>query len=104
MIPSLETWHAARLFQCYGTRCERLLEGTRSLEQLGEDFGHGLTAREVDYLMRDEWAKSAEDILWRRTKLGLKFSPEQSARLEAYVSGRNAKTYRQARYGSASSG
>ena len=89
---------------CYGTRCDLILDGVRRLEDLGEDFGHGLSAREVDYLMREEWVKSAQDILWRRTKLGLKFSFEQSARLEAHVAGRDTESYREARYGSAGRG
>jgi glycerol-3-phosphate dehydrogenase len=97
-IPGLELKQAARLFRSYGTRCGLILEGVRRLEELGEDFGFGLSEREVDYLIGAEWAKSAEDILWRRTKLGLQFSPEQSARLEAYVAGRKGGNYRQARY------
>ena len=104
MIPGMELRHAARLFHCYGTRCTVILDGVRGLEDLGEDFGHGLSEREVDYLMREEWAKSAEDMLWRRTKLGLKFSSDQTARLEAHVAGRDREIYSQARYGSAGSG
>jgi glycerol-3-phosphate dehydrogenase len=103
-IPGMELRQAARLFHCYGTRSNVILDGVRRLEDLGEDFGHGLSEREVDYLMREEWAKSAQDILWRRTKLGLKFSSEQSAHLEAYVTGRHTESYRPTRYGSAGSG
>ena len=55
---------------------------------MGEDFGHGLTAAEVDYLIAHEWARSAEDVLWRRTKLGLHFTPEQTARLQACITER----------------
>ena len=104
MVAGMEVRQAARLFHCYGTRCDLILDGVRRLEDLGEDFGHGLSAREVDYLMREEWVKSAQDILWRRTKLGLKFSFEQSARLEAHVAGRDTESYREARYGSVGSG
>ena len=42
---------------------------------MGHDFGAGLTAREVDYLIANEWAETADDILWRRTKLGLRLTP-----------------------------
>ena len=49
------------------------------------DFGAGLTEAEVDYLVSREWARTAEDILWRRSKLGLRFSAEQAAALAAYL-------------------
>ena len=49
---------------------------------LGADFGAGLSEREVDYLMREEWAQSADDVLWRRSKLGLRFSAAQTAALD----------------------
>jgi glycerol-3-phosphate dehydrogenase len=52
---------------------------------MGQDFGAGLTAREVDYLIAHEWARSAEDILWRRTKLGLRLSVAQAEAVQAYV-------------------
>jgi glycerol-3-phosphate dehydrogenase len=55
---------------------------------LGQDFGHGLSAREVDYLCAEEWAEEVDDILWRRTKLGLLFSEGQKAQLEAYLAQR----------------
>ena len=57
-----------------------LAEATSSrlnMADLGMDYGHGLTEREVSYLIEQEWARSADDVLWRRTKLGLHFSSEQ---------------------------
>ncbi len=72
----------SRLVRHYGTRVERLLDGARSLGDLGECYGADLYEREVAYLIAHEWAASAEDILWRRTKLGLRLSPAQVARLE----------------------
>jgi glycerol-3-phosphate dehydrogenase len=78
---------AERLFRCYGTRCARFLEGAGKLADLGEDFGSGLRQREIDYLMREEWAQSAEDIAWRRTKLGLTLTAPQLDRLKSYMSG-----------------
>jgi glycerol-3-phosphate dehydrogenase len=86
-IPDMPEKQAGRLFRCYGTRTQRLLQGVRRLDDLGEDFGGGLRRREVDFLMEEEWAKSAEDILWRRTKLGLVFSADQCLRLQAYMEG-----------------
>jgi len=55
------------------------------MADLGTVFGADLTAREVDYLRKEEWAATADDILWRRSKLGLRFAPEQTAALEAYL-------------------
>ena len=55
------------------------------------DFGHGLFAAEVDYLIANEWARTAEDILWRRSKLGLRFSDDEVAKLEIYLAGKVAK-------------
>ena len=74
-----------RLCRAYGTRVPVLLSGVASAEDLGRDFGAGLSEREVDYLIDNEWAETAEDILWRRSKLGLRVSPEQSAALESYM-------------------
>lgn len=54
----------------------------------GEDFGHGLTADRVDWLVENEWARTAEDILWRRTKLGMRFDAAQTERLTEYLEGK----------------
>jgi glycerol-3-phosphate dehydrogenase len=74
----------ARLTSTYGTRAQRLLDGVRSVADLGEHFGGGLYAREVDYLIANEWARTAEDVLFRRTKLGLHVDPQAVERLSAY--------------------
>jgi glycerol-3-phosphate dehydrogenase len=60
-----------RLARAYGTRADRLLQGCASMADLGRDYGAGLHQREVAYLRAEEWAETAEDILWRRSKLGL---------------------------------
>lgn len=70
-----------RLVQLYGTRSNKILNGTKSHEDLGEHFGADLYSKEVSYLMENEWASTADDILWRRTKLGLHFTPDQKNRL-----------------------
>jgi glycerol-3-phosphate dehydrogenase len=69
---------ARRLARAYGTRVETLLGSARGLADLGEDLGAGLHEAEADYLMKREWALSAEDILWRRSKLGLHLLPQGS--------------------------
>ncbi|MFA5959104.1 MAG: glycerol-3-phosphate dehydrogenase [Tatlockia sp.] len=74
-----------RYLASYGTRTEQLLLGMSNTDNLGQDFGAGLFQREVDFLVQEEWAMSAEDILWRRSKLGLHFSPEKTARLAQYL-------------------
>jgi len=78
---------ARRLVRAYGTRTEQILEGAHSMGDLGRDFGEGLTAAEIDYLRAQEFALTAEDILWRRSKLGLRFSPDQARALDAFLSG-----------------
>jgi glycerol-3-phosphate dehydrogenase len=86
--PFLGDLLAYRLARAYGTRVEGLLGDAASMADLGEDFGAGLTAREVDYLAASEWARTAEDVLWRRTKLGLHLPPGAAERVEAYLAGK----------------
>ncbi len=74
-----------RLGRAYGTRIDALLDGVKSTADLGRDFGAGLTEREVSYLVANEWATTAEDILWRRTKLGLRLDAEQVAALATHL-------------------
>ena len=77
-----------RFCRHYGTRITALLDGVTIAADMGLDFGAGLTAREVDYLVANEWAETADDILWRRTKLGLRLSPAEQEALAAYVTSR----------------
>ena len=74
---------ARRLARAYGTRVEAIIGGAKSFADLGEHFGAGLTAAEVDYLTRHEWAMTDEDILWRRSKLGLHMSDAELSRFAA---------------------
>ena len=69
----------------HGVLCNDILEGCSTLKDLGKDFGGGLTEREVAWLQDNEWAQTAEDILWRRTKCGLHMSPEQRDRFASYM-------------------
>ncbi|MDP5102606.1 MAG: glycerol-3-phosphate dehydrogenase [Erythrobacter sp.] len=85
LYPFLGAAQAARLIRLYGTRAAGFLGNAAAPDDLGEAFGHGLTAAEVDYLTTHEWARTAADVLWRRTKLGLHFTPAQTARLDAYL-------------------
>ncbi|WKN21439.1 glycerol-3-phosphate dehydrogenase [Azotobacter vinelandii] len=76
---------ARRWATTYGSRAWRLLENVNGPADLGEHFGATLHAHEVDYLCAQEWAREAEDILWRRSKLGLFLSLEEQERLRAYL-------------------
>jgi glycerol-3-phosphate dehydrogenase len=87
LYPFLTGRHAARLVLQYGTRAQTIVSGARSMADLGTCFGSDLTAAEVGYLIDEEWASTAEDILWRRTKLGLRFRPDQVGALEAWFRG-----------------
>lgn len=75
-----------RLATAYGTRLDRLLDGVESMAQLGRHFGAGLYEAEVRYLLDNEFARTAEDILWRRTKLGLRMTKAERSKLEAALS------------------
>lgn len=83
--PFLDAEHAYRLARAYGTRAARLLDGARSESDLGRHFGATLYEREVRYLIDTEWARTAEDILWRRSKLGLRMSPEEADVLSDWI-------------------
>ena len=86
--PFLSDALAYRLARAYGTRLEKMLSGARTLQDLGEHFGAGLTETEVSYLRTTEWASTVEDILWRRTKLGLHMSQAGQARFGEYMNRR----------------
>ena len=72
----------------HGGWAARVLDNARKIEDLGPNFGGGLTGREVDYLMTEEWAETPEDILWRRTKAGLHMDAAGRQRLEDYMATR----------------
>jgi glycerol-3-phosphate dehydrogenase len=79
-----------RFIRTYGTRTKNILGYAKQLTDLGQNFGHGLFAAEVDFLLQEEWAQNAHDLLWRRTKLGLRFDDAQTAALSDYIEQRLA--------------
>jgi glycerol-3-phosphate dehydrogenase len=83
--PFLSDAHARRLVLAYGTRVDRILRSANQIEDLGPAFGADLTAAEVRYLMDHEWAQTADDVLWRRSKLGLRVAPEARTRLAKFM-------------------
>ena len=81
----LSPQHARRLFRLYGTKSRALLGQAKSLADLGQHFGADLYAAELRYLIANEWAQTAEDVLWRRTKLGLRIDRAQLAAIEQFM-------------------
>lgn len=90
-FPFLGDFWARRLFRAYGTEARDMLGDAKQAEDLGEAFGATLTAREIDWLMEREFARSAEDVIWRRNKLGLRLDAEQVARLDGWMKQRRAE-------------
>lgn len=80
--PFLEKPFATRLMRAYGTLSWKLLGDAKSLKDLGKDFTHTLYEREVKYLVEHEWARNEQDVLWRRSKLGIRFSTTQTKKLK----------------------
>ncbi len=85
--PFLDRHLARRLSRLYGTRAKTLLGLARSEADLGRKFGPDLYEAEVRHLIDQEWAVTAEDVLWRRTKRGLTFSREEAVALDEYMKG-----------------
>jgi glycerol-3-phosphate dehydrogenase len=77
--------HAGRLAHAYGTRASKLLGSAKSMADLGRNFGATLTESEVRYLMSVEWARTAEDVVWRRSKLGLRLSSSEIAAIDDWM-------------------
>ncbi|ESW61715.1 MAG: glycerol-3-phosphate dehydrogenase [Rhodobacter sp. CACIA14H1] len=88
-FPFLTDYWAARLIRAYGTEAETILGTAQTAADLGRDFGATLTEAEVRWLMQHEFARAAADVVWRRTKLGLRLSKEQIAALDAWMAGAN---------------
>ncbi|HWK45076.1 MAG TPA: glycerol-3-phosphate dehydrogenase [Stellaceae bacterium] len=74
-----------RLFRAYGTDINVLLRGTTSAADLGQTLGADLTEAELRYLVNHEWARSAEDVIWRRSKLGLRMTPAEIAIIDDMI-------------------
>ncbi len=83
--PFLTDAQAERFVRHYGTLSHRILGKAETATDLGRDFGGGLSAAEVDYLMQSEFARTAEDVVWRRTKSGLRMSAEEIAALDGWM-------------------
>jgi glycerol-3-phosphate dehydrogenase len=78
---------ARRLARAYGARIAEVLGDAKSFADLGAEVAPGLYERELRFLQDHEWAVSAQDVLWRRSKLGLHYTPEQREQVEAWLQG-----------------
>jgi glycerol-3-phosphate dehydrogenase len=87
-FPWLPEKQLRRYVKLYGKKARALLSNARGLGDLGRGFGADLYQREVDYLMEQEWALTAEDVVWRRTKLGLRLSKLEIEALGTYMASR----------------
>ena len=85
LCPTIKRTQAIRLVRAYGTRSLEIFAPSGKCRSMGEDFGGGLTQVEVEHLMEHEWAKCSDDILWRRSKLGLVLSNKQQKHLEHWL-------------------
>lgn len=74
-----------RYARSYGTSMDTFLQGARLLKDLGKDFGGGIYEAEILYLLRFEFAKTAEDVLWRRSKLGVHINDKSAAKIDSYI-------------------
>ena len=83
--PVLTANLASRLIRTYGTCALTMTDGITNRDDLGKSFAADLYAFEIDYLIKKEWAKNAEDVLWRRTRLGLVVSAEKAQALDTYI-------------------
>ena len=83
-----EEW-ARRLGRAYGTEAHKLLDGARTAEDLGRDFGASLTEAELRWLWEAEYARTAADVVWRRSKLGLRMNDAQIAAVEDWMQARH---------------
>ncbi len=90
--PALSEQTLERLVAAYGTRVDRVLGTARTRADLGPWFGDDLSATEVRYLMEHEWACTADDVLWRRSKLGLRLTPAETKALADFIGGNGRLT------------
>ena len=90
--PWLSESLGVRYARQYGMLCIKFLEGKHGLDSMGENFGADMYKAEVDYLIDHEWAMSLEDVIWRRTKHGLRLNQSEQANLESYITSRVSKS------------
>jgi glycerol-3-phosphate dehydrogenase len=86
----LKPQNVRRLFRAYGTEVESILGDAQFAADLGQTFGP-VTEKEIEHLRKNEWVVTADDVLWRRSKLGLHMKPEEQEALRVYMEGAEVK-------------
>ena len=81
-FPFLSPEAAEGLVHLYGRNAAGIFEDVVDASDMGRDFGHGLTEAELRYLVREEFAREVEDVIWRRTKLGLRLTAAEIAAID----------------------
>tara|TARA_R110002095_G_scaffold39704_2_gene36584 strand:+ start:5303 stop:6826 length:1524 start_codon:yes stop_codon:yes gene_type:complete len=94
--PFLEVHQAVRMLRAYGTKVYALLGDAAAETDLGRHFGNGLYEKEVRYLMAQEWARCADDVIWRRSKLGIGMNNNQVSELDIWMKAQNEDISRNA--------
>lgn len=89
--PFLSGFHAARLVRAYGVEAMEVIGDAREVSDLGQSFGATMTEREAAWLMDHEFARTADDIVWRRSKLGLRMTADEIKNLDSWMQKRRAR-------------
>ena len=84
-LPFLPTKTVIRLVRQYGTEAMDIFKDCNTFESLGSNFGNGVFQCELDWAIANEWVTHSEDFLWRRSKLGLRFSPAEKEKIDKYI-------------------
>lgn len=84
-LPFLDGFTIRRLIRQYGTQAAGMWGDVSSIEDMGQDFGHGIYSSEIDWAIENEWVHNADDFLWRRSKMGLRFKGGKHKELEKYI-------------------
>jgi glycerol-3-phosphate dehydrogenase len=90
--PWIDSKLAFRYVRQFGTHAFTLLSGINNVEEMGQEFAQGVYQAEIDYMIKHELAKTGEDLLWRRSKLGLYLSSEQQQAVTDYVASQQKVT------------
>lgn len=84
-LPFLNDFTIRRFIRQYGTQAADIFGGVSSVDGMGADFGQGIYSREIDWAIENEWVHSADDFLWRRSKMGLRFDGGKHEKLDEYI-------------------
>ena len=89
--PFLTRSWAERLFKTFGTQTNTVIGSAKSEKDMGKKFGSDLTEKEVNWFLENEYVYTVEDLIWRRTKIGLRLSKQEIKALDLYIKKRLKK-------------